>query len=71
MGAGLLSDRDESLMLSFQRLPGARGIGKPAEHAANRTRVDISLKSYTSHVQRDALVVVIPANPNRERHRRI
>ena len=47
LGIGFLSDRVESLMLSFQKLPGARGSGNPVGHAVERPCVDIPLKSYT------------------------
>jgi hypothetical protein len=35
LGMGFLSDRVESLMLSFQKLPGARGRGTPSDTLPN------------------------------------
>jgi hypothetical protein len=54
LGLGFLSDRVESLMLSFQKPPGARERGNPVGHAGERPRVDIPLKSYTLHLNEAA-----------------
>jgi hypothetical protein len=46
LGTGFLSDRAESLILSSQKLPGARGSGNPVGPAVERPCVDNLLKSY-------------------------